>query len=182
MPFPPILLKGQRVHVRPPKAEDMAEWLKLRDENRAYLEPLEPQWEENCLSEEFYKKKIKQQSHDWWEDKHYAFVILHLESNALIGAVNLNFVARGSAQYSSIGYWIAEKHQGQGLMRESLEAVMDFAHKGLRLHRLNAATLVHNERSQKLLERLGFEREGLARQYIEINGAWQDHILFGKVF
>ncbi|MGH3421007.1 MAG: GNAT family N-acetyltransferase, partial [Streptosporangiaceae bacterium] len=48
----------------------------------------------------------------------------------------------------------------------------------LDLHRVEAGTLTHNIGSQKVLQRNGFERFGLAPSYLRIAGEWQDHILF----
>ncbi|MBI1326812.1 MAG: GNAT family N-acetyltransferase [Alphaproteobacteria bacterium] len=180
--FPPLLLQGPRVNIRPPCSDDKHHWLSVRAENRAYLEPFEPRWETDCLTEQYFSRRIGFQSADWWADRHYALYIEEAKTAALIGGINLNYIARGSAQFCSLGYWIAESRQGQGLMQESLSLVLDWANRGLKLRRINAATLLDNGRSQRLLERLGFQHEGMAPKYLEINGEWQDHLLFGKVF
>lgn len=63
-------------------------------------------------------------------------------------------------------------------MSRSVRATIGFAFTSLRLHRIEAACLPHNEASIKLLERNGFKKEGLARAYLRINGLWQDHFLY----
>jgi ribosomal-protein-alanine N-acetyltransferase len=64
-------------------------------------------------------------------------------------------------------------------MAEAVSLVLDYAFDDLRLHRVEAACLVHNEPSRKLLLKRGFTEEGLARQYLRIDGKWQDHRIFG---
>ena len=84
---------------------------------------------------------------------------------------------RGVFQACHLGYQIARDRQGQGLMREALEALNAFAFEAMGLHRIMANYVPGNDRSGRLLERLGFEHEGLARNYLFIAGAWRDHVL-----
>jgi ribosomal-protein-alanine N-acetyltransferase len=82
-------------------------------------------------------------------------------------------------QAAMLGYWIGAPHARQGFMSVALRAVTGYAFTTLRLHRIEASCLPHNEASKKLLERRGFTREGYARSYLRINGVWQDHLLYG---
>ena len=78
-----------------------------------------------------------------------------------------------------LGYAIDGQLQGQGLMREGLAAIIKFAFSSeMHLHRLQANVRPENVRSLRLLEQLGFEREGFARDYLFIDGAWRDHAMF----
>ena len=81
-------------------------------------------------------------------------------------------------QSATIGYWMGEEHAGRGHMAAALKAVIPFAFRTLNLHRLVAASLPNNDRSIRLLEKLGFQREGMARGLVCINGHWRDHIVF----
>lgn len=98
-------------------------------------------------------------------------------SGALVGRINFTQIFRGPFQSCVLGYQIDAGAQGKGLMFEALHAALDdlFTIRGL--HRVQAAYLAENERSAKLLARLGFERIGVARRYLFINGAWRDHVL-----
>jgi ribosomal-protein-alanine N-acetyltransferase len=80
-----------------------------------------------------------------------------------------------------LGYAIDHAHEGQGLMQEALQATIEHVFSVLRLHRIQANYVPDNERSGRLLERLGFVREGLAKDYLFINGAWRDHVLTARV-
>ena len=73
---------------------------------------------------------------------------------------------------------MGQPYAGQGLMTDALRGVLPFVFDDLRLHRLEAACLPHNEPSKAVLAKVGFHEEGLARQYLRINGQWADHLLF----
>jgi ribosomal-protein-alanine N-acetyltransferase len=96
---------------------------------------------------------------------------------AILGTCNYTNIVRGPFQACHLGYQIARAYQGQGLMGEALRATNAYVFGTLRLHRIMANYRPENARSARLLERLGFAREGLARDYLFINGAWCDHVL-----
>ena len=85
---------------------------------------------------------------------------------------------RGVAQAGSLGYWMGEPHARRGFMTAAVNALIPFAFGALRLHRLEAACIPSNVASVRLLEKTGFTREGFAREYLCINGVWQDHLLY----
>ena len=99
------------------------------------------------------------------------------ESGAIIGTCNYTNIVRGPFLACHLGYQIARSHEGQGLMAEALRATNAFVFRELRLHRIMANYRPENERSGRLLERLGFTREGVAKNYLFIDGAWRDHVL-----
>ncbi len=98
----------------------------------------------------------------------------------VIGTCTYSQIHRGAFQAGTLGYQIARRHEGLGLMAEALAATLDHAFDELRLHRVMANYRPENARSGRLLERLGFVREGLARAYLYIDGAWRDHVLTAK--
>ncbi len=99
----------------------------------------------------------------------------------IVGTCNYTNVVRGPFLACHLGYQIAARHEGAGLMSEALRATNAFVFGSMRLHRIMANYRPENERSGRLLERLGFEREGLARDYLFIDGAWRDHVLTALV-
>jgi ribosomal-protein-alanine N-acetyltransferase len=99
------------------------------------------------------------------------------DAGEAIGTANVSQIMRGPFQAAYLGYQVARRHEGQGLMAEALRAVVAHAFGDLRLHRLMANHVPENERSSRLLRRLGFVEEGLARGYLFIGGAWRDHVL-----
>lgn len=177
--MPAIVLTGERLIVRPPALSDWPQWTEVRGRNRAFLKPYEPSWPEDCLSRAFFERRLQRQARDWRMGQGYSFLIFDKTTASLIGGININNVCRGAAQYGTLGYWLDEEEQGSGYMAEALRLVINYGFTHLQLHRFNAGCLPGNERSARLLAKLGFAEEGFAKKYVQIDGRWQDHLLFG---
>jgi ribosomal-protein-alanine N-acetyltransferase len=95
----------------------------------------------------------------------------------VVGRINFTQLVRGPFQSCMLGYAIDRADEGHGLMTEALQAALAHAFDVLRLHRVQANHLPENARSARLLQRLGFRVEGMARDYLYIDGAWRDHVL-----
>lgn len=95
--------------------------------------------------------------------------------DAVVGMVNLSDIVHGALRNASMGYEAFSPYDGQGLMRETLSLVIDWAFSELRLHRLEANIQPGNTRSAALVERLGFRKEGFSPRYLFLTGAWRDH-------
>ncbi len=103
------------------------------------------------------------------------------DDGLLAGVIRLNGITRGAFDSASLGYWVDQARNGQGLASSAVAAVLDLAFGPLRLHRVQAETLRHNVRSQRVLTKNGFEHIGMAPKYIRIAGQWQDHDLFQRL-
>lgn len=102
----------------------------------------------------------------------------HDDGHSVIGHARLSQIERGPFHNAMLGYAIDRAHEGRGLMHEALVAALaDAFGPRVALHRVQANARPENTRSLALLARLGFEREGLARQYLFIDGAWRDHVM-----
>lgn len=110
-----------------------------------------------------------------------AFFVVVDPSGTVVGEINLSDVVRGAFENAHVGYWLASHAVGQGLMSRAVEEAAIHAFDVMGLHRLQAGTLRHNHRSQAVLERCGFERFGVAPQYLRIQGRWQDHVLYQRL-
>jgi ribosomal-protein-alanine N-acetyltransferase len=99
-------------------------------------------------------------------------------SGSVVGTFTIASIIRGAFQSCSVGYWLAETAQGQGLATAALREAADLAFGDLRLHRMQAETLTHNQRSQRVLQRVGFRQYGEAASYMHIAGQWQDNVLY----
>lgn len=177
--LPDIKLPHKRILLRPPRMGDWHAWHDARHRNENHLRSFEPRWPENCLSEDFFQRRLLRQKHDWDSERGQSFLIFHRDNAALIGGMNINNICRGAAHFASLGYWIDAQYEGQGYMREALEKTLEYAFNSLELHRIHASCVPHNIRSKNLLLTVGFKEEGFAQKYLQINGIWQDHILFG---
>ena len=175
---PDTEIRGGRVCLRPPTMQDYSAWAELRALSRAHLTPWEPQWTRDELARSNFRRRLRQYNREMRDDQGYAYLIFTEADARLVGGLNLSNVRRGVAQAASIGYWMGAPYAGRGLMTESVRAAVAFAFGALRLNRLEAACLPSNAASQRVLEKVGFAREGRARRYLKINGQWQDHDLF----
>jgi len=176
---PPFRLAGRRAELRAPDRNDWQQWAELRSASRAFLAPWEPTWSDDALSRAAFKRRLARYALEWHSDQGYTFLLFRLEDRALVGGISLTNVRRGVAESCSIGYWIGQRFARQGFMTEGLELSLRFAFERLRLHRVEAACLPHNAPSRGLLLKTGFREEGYAREYLCIDGKWQDHVLFG---
>jgi ribosomal-protein-alanine N-acetyltransferase len=175
------LLEGAKVYLRPPRYRDWSQWADLRASSRDFLTPWEPTWPPDALSRAAYRRRMRQSALEWNADSGYSFFIFRREDGALVGGINLSNVRRGVAQMISLGYWIGAPYAHQGLMTEALRCLVPFVFDRLGIHRIEAACLPHNQASRGLLAKLGFREEGYARQFLRINGSWQDHVLYALV-
>lgn len=124
------------------------------------------------------RQRLKAETTLWKNDRSYRFY--GFKDNELILDVSLSNLIRGVFQGAHLGYKIAEQHTRQGLMTEAVDAVVSHAFTRLRLHRIMANYQPWNTASGRILEKLGFEQEGLAKDYLFINGQWRDHILTSR--
>jgi [ribosomal protein S5]-alanine N-acetyltransferase len=169
---------GQGVLLRHPAMGDYQAWAELRAKSRQHLTVWEPQWSRDELTRSAFRRRLRQYQREMREDLGYAFLIFRRIDYVLLGGLSISNVRRGVAQAASLGYWIGVTHVGHGHMTDAVRAVLPFAFVTLGLHRLEAACLPHNQPSARVLQKVGFEREGMARRYLKINGVWQDHDLF----
>jgi ribosomal-protein-alanine N-acetyltransferase len=174
-------LRGERVHLRLPGRNDFAEWASLRSNSRSFLEPWEPLWAPDELDRAAWRHRLNRYREDFNAGLTVPFFLFENSSGRLIGGITLGNIRHGVSQSGQIGYWIGERFAGKGLMHEGLKLLVAYAFETLRLHRVEAACIPDNERSIRVLEKAGFQREGLLRSYLRINGAWRDHYLYALI-
>ena len=175
------IVEGDGVFLRAPQMSDYSEWTTLREASRAFLTPWEPTWPSDDLSRSAFRRRLRRYTEDQRADTSYAFFLFRKSDEALVGGLTLANIRRGVAQAGSLGYWIGEPFARRGLMTGAVQGLVPFAFGSLRLHRLEAACIPSNNASIRLLEKVGFVREGYAREYLCINGLWQDHLLFARL-
>lgn len=181
-PPAPSLLRGSLIRVEPLAAQKPENVLSFYKKNKDFLRSFSPTWPSHFFEESFWQRKIWASSQDWQNDLTYRFVIKALENDEeVIGNINLSQICRGAFQNAYLGYGIDQELQGRGLMTEAVGLVVSFAFEKLKLHRVQANTLVENIGSQRVLLKNNFVEEGLAKSYLEINGIWADHKLFACI-
>ena len=149
--------------------------------NQRHLAPWSPIRTTEYFSTEQIRRRLDIQASAFEAGLAMHFALLTLDGQQMIGACNFSGLIRGAFQACYLGYHLDEKHQGQGLMAEALEAGIGYMFDTQNLHRIMANYIPGNERSARLLERLGFEEEGYAKAYLNIAGRWQDHVLTALV-
>jgi [ribosomal protein S5]-alanine N-acetyltransferase len=175
------VIAGERIVMRAPQMADYAEWMQLREDSRLFLTPWEPTWPDDDLTRAAYRRRLRRYADDQRTDQAYPFFVFRTQDNALVGGLTLANIRRGVAQAGSLGYWIGAPYARCGYMTAAVRALIPFTFGTLRLHRLEAACIPANKASIGLLEKTGFAREGYAREYLCINGTWQDHLLYARL-
>jgi ribosomal-protein-alanine N-acetyltransferase len=176
---PEFPIRGEGVYLRTSELRDFTEWAALREKSRAFLAPWEPIWPADDLTRASFRYRVRRHAEEMYRDEAYSFFIFRETDNVLVGGLSLGHVRRGVAQAATLGYWMGEPYAGKGYMSSAVRAVIGYAFEKQGLHRIEAACLPNNDASRRLLERLGFRQEGYARSYLNINGQWRDHLLFG---
>ena len=171
-------LNTARLQLRLGTTDDIPAILHYYRVNRAYLAPFEPQRPTSFYTRDFWKTVLAARESDFYGDQGVKLLIfLQTEPDQVIGTINLNTIVRGAFQAATLGYGLSAQHQGQGYMTEAGKRLMTYAFDTLKLHRVMANYMPHNHRSASVLKRLGFQIEGIARDYLFINGQWQDHVM-----
>ena len=174
-------IRGERVLLRAPTSSDYPQWAKLREDSRAFLAAWEPIWPADDLTKMSFRRRIKRYQREIRNGTGYPFFVFSPDGETLFGGLTLAQVQRGVTQSSVLGYWMGAPYAGKGFMTAAVRAVIGFAFDSLHLNRVEAACLPNNTASIRLLEKVGFAREGYARRYLCIDGRWQDHLLYGLV-
>ena len=174
------IISGNDLYIRFPRVSDYNQWFQIRNESKNFLQPWEPLWSANHLSKHYYKMLLKSYQAGVKHEITYPFFVFNI-NNELIGAIILTNVRRGVSQSGSVGYWIGEKYSKKGYMTAAMDLFLSHVCHILKLHRIEAYCIPNNIPSVSLLEKVGFIREGMASQYLKINGIWQDHFLYGML-
>jgi len=175
---PELDFEGAQYVLREPVLSDFEEWVKVREESRSFLEPWEPVWPVDDLSLMGFRRRLKAYVHQRQTGWGRTFFMFERHTNNLLGGVSLTRIHYGVSCSATLGYWMGVSHAGHGLMQKALMRTLGYAFNDLSLRRIEAACLPHNGRSEHVLLKCGFQREGYARQYLEIAGKLEDHVLF----
>ena len=160
-------MTDRRTYIRTVSASDRKEMLALAEASRELHSP----WITPPLTSHMFKAYLRRTQ----RDDHAGYVVCLRDTDEIVGVININNLVGGSFRSASLGYYAAQTHAGRGYMREGLLDVKRHAFRKLGLHRVEANIQPANTASIRLVRSCGFEREGLSRQFLFINGAWRDH-------
>lgn len=173
-------LFGRRIVLRPLQATDFTAWREVRRRNTDWLTKWEPAripgQPDVVEDRDAFGVRCSARQRERQLGTGYGFGIF--VGGDFAGEVNLSSVQRGPFQSAYIGYWIDERHAGNGYVAEALVVLARYCFEELNLHRLQIAIIPRNRASRRVVEKLQIRDEGTAVRYLEINGAWEDHVRY----
>ena len=172
-------IADQHFYMREPLRVDQKNWLKIRNDNFNFLQRFEYQWQEYPLRKKNfirYYEKVKQ------EEKAFAgrYWLIFLPNHQMVGAINYFHMRYGMYQSAEMGYWLSEEYSNKKIMRRAIFLTLeDIKIRGIR--RVEAYCLPTNIPSTKVLAVNDFQKEGVMREKLKINGYWKNHELWAKI-
>lgn len=172
------MLKTKRLQLIPPSSNYAKAIVDYYDRNQEHLKQFEPLRSDKFYTIDFWDQRIKEILSLMANDQQVSFLITpDSDSSRVIGIINFTSTIRGVFQACYLGYSLDKEWEGQGIMTESLRSAIAYMFKDKNYHRIMANCMAGNIRSLNLLDRFGFIREGVAKDYLYINGQWEDHIM-----
>ncbi len=177
------LIRTRRLLLKLPPPSMAAQVTAYVDANREHHEPWSPAFPENYFTQKYWRERLRAARQEFLrgESLRLFFFRKNDEEERVVGSCNFSNIIRGPFQACFLGYMLDKDSVGQGLMQEALSAAIRYVFDEMRLHRIMANYMPRNERSGRVLRRLGFNVEGYARDYLLIAGRWEDHILTALV-
>lgn len=174
-PFPELRTERLRLCLLgPERAREVAAFF---ERNLDHFEPWDPPRPDNFITDAFWRARLERNRTEYKDGRSLRFFLVLRENGAVSGTCSFDNFSRGPFQACTLGYGLGRDVQGRGLMTEALRAAIPYMFDVLGFHRIMANFMPENERSASVLERLGFVREGYAKNYLFIRGAWRDHVL-----
>lgn len=173
-----VVLETNRLIVREAQFKDIDTIVDYLNTNKAFHAPYEAPRPHNYYTKAYWQQRIHSNYFRPDEDKTtQLFMFTKDEPNKTIGYANYYNIVYGAFYACHVGYMMAESAQGHGYMKEALKVGIHYLFKTKNLHRIHANYMPKNKRSGKTLQSLGFEIEGKAKNFLFVNGRWEDHIL-----
>lgn len=167
------------IDLRPLAPGDAKELAAAYSRNRAHLAPWEPLREDAFFTEAGQSADIAKRIESSEAGSGYSLGLF--DGDTIVGRFNLAGIVRGPFQSAGLGYWVDGQYTGRGLASATVKTIVRMARDDLGLHRVEASTLLHNQASQRVLLNAGFQQIGMAPDYLQIAGRWQDHNLYQTI-
>ncbi|WP_045730677.1 GNAT family N-acetyltransferase [Pseudarthrobacter chlorophenolicus] len=150
--------------------------------NRQHLAPWEPLRPEAFYTAPMQRELIRAKREQLGLGTEVPWVLVEDSGSAaagwrIVGTITLTGIVRGPFLSANLGYWVDHGLQGRGVGTAAVRFAARYAQTELGLHRIQAATLLRNAASRRILGRAGFREIGVAPEYLQIAGTWQDHLL-----
>jgi len=145
--------------------------------NRDFLREWEPKREDAFFSEAGWTQRLIKLNELHRMGLGYYLIILDSDSGEMLGTISFSNISRFPFHACNVGYSLSQTAQGRGVMTRALRMAVEYMFNIQNLHRIMAGYMPRNKRSESVLKRLEFTQEGLAKDYLLINGKWEDHVL-----
>lgn len=166
------------VRLRPTRMRDGAQWSRIRLAERANLEPWEPSAELDWTERHAVSAWPQMYSGLRSEARKGRMLPYVIEVDGRFrGQLTIGNVAHGALQSAWIGYWVSSEVTGGGVATGALALGLDHCFGPVGLHRVEATVRPENAASRRVLAKAGFREEGLLKRYLNVDGAWRDHLL-----
>lgn len=182
----PVTLRHGGVLLRPIRVRDRREWDRVREANRHWLGP----WDATMPpggrpGPRTYAGFVRMLTRQARHGLALPWLVAVTEQRGarpgtepVVGQLTVSGITLGSAQCAQVGYWIDERWAGHGIIPTAVAMATDYCFSVLHLHRMEVAIRPENEKSLRVVHKLGFRYEGLRPQYLHIDGQWRDHEIF----
>lgn len=152
-------------------------------ENRTFFSPWEPYHPLPFYTEGFQAQVLRAEFQAMLHNTYFRYYLfLKEDPDTIIGTVSFSGISRTDDKSCRVGYKLSKTHTGNGYAAEALHFLLPELHKSLGIHRVEADIMPQNTPSIRLIERLGFAYEGIARSSHEIGGIWSDHLRYSYIF
>jgi [ribosomal protein S5]-alanine N-acetyltransferase len=166
------------VLLRLPEPRDAESFLGLVTRNRDHFRPYEPRRPASYFTLAGQREQIAAAQRQAELGERFEFGVWERNGGGLVGRLSLGGISRGALQSAYLGYGIDVGHGGRGYATQAVRLAVRVAFDDLRLHRVQAAVVPENKASARVLAKVGFHEEGLARRYLFLDGQWKDHRMF----
>jgi [ribosomal protein S5]-alanine N-acetyltransferase len=171
-------LVTDRYELRLADESDVAQLLSYRRENADHFRQFEPVPAADHFTEAFWIRQVETDHHEFETGQSVRLYLFEPGAGTpVLGLVSFSNIVRGPLQSCFLGYALDQRQQGRGLMTGAIRLGIEYMFGEMNLHRISANYMPDNTRSGAVLKRLGFTVDGYARDYLRIDGRWQDHIL-----
>lgn len=151
--------------------------LEYRVRNSSFLAPYEPLHSREYYTYDFQQRQLEREKAENREGRSARFYIEPLDKPGyIIGTIGLSNIVRGAFLSCFLGYSLDAGYLNQGYMTEAVSLITEYAFTELKLHRIEANVMPRNKASLRVLEKNGYRSEGVSREYLCINGVWEDHV------